>query len=96
MAVAAALLTLILFFTGFHDDVEGIESGLGKILSGVGSLAISIAFLALAMRDKRANTPIDASWGYGSALWTGVLTDSSPCSSAQCSRTSTSDLSTRG
>ena len=74
MAVASALLTLGLFFAGFHDSVERIESGLGKFIAFVGPLAITIACLALAMREKRANTPADTSWGYGSALWTGVLT----------------------
>lgn len=74
MAVASALLTLSLFFAGFHDSAERIESGLGKFIAFVGPLAITIACLALAMRDKRANTSADNAWGYGSALWTGVLT----------------------
>jgi hypothetical protein len=74
MAVASALLTLILFFVGFHDSPERMQSGVGKFIAVVVPLAITIICLALAMRDKRANTPADASWGYGSALWTGVLT----------------------
>lgn len=74
MAVASALLTLILFFVGFHDSPEQMQSGAGKFIAVVVPLAISIICLALAMRDKRANTPDDAPWGYGSAVWTGVLT----------------------
>lgn len=74
MAVASALLTLILFFVGFHDSPEQMQSGAGKFIAVVGPLAISITCLALAMRDKRSNTPDDAPWGYGSAVWTGVLT----------------------
>ena len=74
MAVATALLTLILFFGGFHDSAEQIQSGVGKTIGFVVPLAISITCLALAMREKRANTPIDHLWGYGSAVWTGILT----------------------
>lgn len=74
MAIAGALLTFILFFAGFHDSVEKMQSGIGQTIGMVGPAVIALVCLALAMRDKRANTPPDLSWGYGSALGTGVLT----------------------
>jgi hypothetical protein len=74
MAIAGALLTFILFFAGFHDSAEKMGSGVAQTLGIVGPLLIAIVCLALAMRDKRANTSTDSPWGYGSALGTGVLT----------------------
>jgi hypothetical protein len=74
MAVAGALLTFAMFFTGMHDSVERMRSGLGQTIAWVVPLAIGIVCLCLAMRDKRNATPPDKNWGYGSALGTGVLT----------------------
>jgi hypothetical protein len=74
MAIASALLTFVMFFAGFHDSPEKMQSGLARTISSVGPLAIAITCLALAMRDKRGTTPLDQTWGYGSALGTGVLT----------------------
>jgi hypothetical protein len=74
MAIGGALLTLILFFAGFHDSAEKMGSGIAQSLGMVGGLLIAVVCLVLAMRDKRANTSPDLPWGYGSALGTGVLT----------------------
>jgi hypothetical protein len=74
MAIAGALLTFILFFAGFHDSAEKMGSGIAQILGMGVPLLIAVACLVLAMRDKRANTPPDSPWGYGSALGTGVMT----------------------
>jgi hypothetical protein len=74
MAIAGALLTLILFFAGFHDTAEKMQSGFAQTIAIIGPLGIAVACLALAMRDKRANTPADMPWGYGSAFGTGVMT----------------------
>ena len=72
MAIAGAMLTLLLFFAGFHDSVENMKPA--QWLGGVGGVAIGATCLALAMREKRAQFPADADWGYGSALGSGVLT----------------------
>jgi hypothetical protein len=74
MAIASAVLTFIMFFAGFHDNAERMQSGVAQTLGIVGPLAIVVACLILAMREKRANAALNASWGYGSALGTGVLT----------------------
>ncbi len=72
MAIAGAVLTLLLFFAGFHDSVEKLK--LAQWVGMGGGLAIGVVCLALAMRDRRAAYPADRDWGYGPALGTGVLT----------------------
>lgn len=72
LALAGAVLTLVLFFAGFHESAEKMATA--QWVGGLGGLAITIACLSLAMREKRANSPADGSWGYGSAFGTGVLT----------------------
>ncbi|MBL9200679.1 MAG: DUF4199 domain-containing protein [Opitutaceae bacterium] len=72
MAVAAAVLTLLLYFAGLHDNPE--KFGTGQLLGVIGGLAVGITCLALAIREKRANHPVTSAWGYGSALGGGVLT----------------------
>ncbi len=72
MAIAGAVLTLGLYFAGFHDNVE--KFGAGQTVGMLGGLAISVSCLALAMREKRASFPASSEWGYGSALGGGVLT----------------------
>jgi hypothetical protein len=74
IAIAGALLTLILFFAGFHDSVEAMQSRTAQTVSIVVPVLITIVCLALAMRDKRETTPPDAKWGYGAAVATGVMT----------------------
>ena len=74
MAIASAVLTFIMFFAGLHDNAERMQSGVAQTLSIAGPLAIVVACLVLAMREKRASTAPDANWSYGSALGTGVLT----------------------
>ena len=74
MAIGSALLTFIMFFAGLHDSAEKMQSAVARTIAIAGPLAIAITCLVLAMRDKRANTPADAPWGYGSALGTGVMT----------------------
>ncbi len=74
MALAGALLTFVMFFAGFHDSAEKMQSGFAQTVNVIVPLAIAITCLALAMREKRAAQPADKDWGYGAALGTGVLT----------------------
>jgi hypothetical protein len=71
MAVAGFLLNLTLYLVGLHDTAEKFATS--QWIQGVGGTIITVAILALAMREKRAQTRPDANWGYGSALGTGVL-----------------------
>ncbi len=72
MALAGAAFTLVMYFAGFHENAA--KMGSAQTIGFVSIFAISTVFLALAMKEKRATTPADANWGYGSALGTGVLT----------------------
>lgn len=72
MAIAGAVLTLVLYLAGLHDAVEQLKTA--QWAGTAGGVAIGVTCLALAMRDKRAQRPADADWGYGSALGGGVLT----------------------
>ncbi|MCP5531213.1 MAG: DUF4199 domain-containing protein [Opitutaceae bacterium] len=71
MALGAALLSLGFFFAGYHDDPAKLESA--QRISMVLNTAIAIITIVLGMREKRALTPADQNWGYGSALGTGLM-----------------------
>lgn len=71
MAIANAILLLVLFFAGLHDNAERLSTA--QWVGVVGGVAISVTGLALTMREKRAQYPAEEEWGYGSALGGGVL-----------------------
>ncbi|HRJ48154.1 MAG TPA: DUF4199 domain-containing protein [Opitutaceae bacterium] len=71
MTLAGALLGLGLFFGGFHSDPAKLK--LAQNLGYLIGFVIGIACLLLGMREKRAATPPEKSWGYGSAFGTGVM-----------------------
>jgi hypothetical protein len=71
-ALGGALLTLGLYFAGFHDSAEKLKSA--QMIGGLIGFAILIATLVLAIREKRANAPADTDWSYGSAFGAGMLT----------------------
>ncbi len=72
MAVAGAILTLLLYFAGLHESAEKLKSA--QWIGIIGAVAIGGFCISLAMREKRAEFPVDEEWGYGSALGMGVLT----------------------
>lgn len=72
MAIAGAILNLLLFFAGFHDNADKMK--VAQWVGGMGGFAIGVTCLVLAMREKRAQYPADAEWSYGPALGGGVLT----------------------
>lgn len=71
MSIAGALFLLLLFFAGFHDSVEKLQSA--QWVGIVGGVAIGATCLALAMREKREQFSPEEDWTYGSALGVGVL-----------------------
>lgn len=71
IAAAGFLLNLLLFFTGFHTDVEKVSQA-GTISSLVG-LAISIVGIVLGTKARRAEVPASENFGYGRALGAGVM-----------------------
>ncbi len=72
MALIGALSTFGLYFAGFHDAPEKLQVA-QWIGSGVGIVA-AVVCTALAMRERRAEYPMENEWGYGSALGVGILT----------------------
>jgi hypothetical protein len=74
MALVSAVLTFVLFFAGFHSSAEKMQSAFAQTIGFVGPFIIGVTCLVLAMRERRANAPADAPWGYASALGTGVMT----------------------
>jgi len=71
MALAGAFLVMALYILGFHSDPE--KFGIGQAIATVGGLAISIIFMLSGVREKRALTPADQKWGYGSAMGTAFM-----------------------
>lgn len=71
MAMAGALLVMALFFLGFHSDAEKLSSA--QTIGTVVGLAISIVCMVMGIREKRALTPADQNWGYGSAFGTSFM-----------------------
>jgi hypothetical protein len=70
-ALAAAFLTLILFFLGFHSDPARLLAA-GRI-GNLGGLAIAVTCMALGIKARRAEVPAGEPFGYGSALGAGVM-----------------------
>lgn len=71
MTLCGAFVGLGLYFTGFHADADKLK--IAQNISIVVGIIISVSCILLGMREKRANTPGDKPWGYGSALGTGVM-----------------------
>lgn len=71
IALAGAFLAMALYLLGFHSDPE--KFGMGQTIGTVGGLAISIVFMLMGVREKRANTLSDKKWGYGAAMGTAFM-----------------------
>jgi hypothetical protein len=70
-ALAGAFLVLILYFTGLHSDPAKLTAA--KWVGGLGGLAIGVTVTALGIKARREEVPATEGFGYGSALWAGVL-----------------------
>ena len=70
MALAGALLTLVLYFMGFHSDPARLEAA--KWIQNIGGLAIGVGVLVLGVRARRAEVPETEEFGYGRAVGAGV------------------------
>lgn len=71
MAVAGALVTFGLYFTGFHDTAEKLA--IGQPIGTVLGILITVGGMVLAMRERRVEYPGDQAWSYGSAFSTAFL-----------------------
>lgn len=70
-ALVAALISMGSYFAGWHDTPEKLDTAhnVGMALGVV----TAVICLVLGIKEKRALTPADKSWGYGSALGTGIM-----------------------
>jgi hypothetical protein len=71
IAIASALLTLILFFLGYHSDPAKLEAA--NKIGMIGNILIAVIGIILGIRACRDERPLDRPFGYGSALGKGVL-----------------------
>ena len=72
MTIASALLTLALYFTGYHSDPAKLGGSTGWI-TGIVMLAIGVTCIVLGTKARRAEVPATEEFSYGSALGTGVM-----------------------
>jgi hypothetical protein len=70
-ALAGAFLTLIEFFLGLHSDASKLP--VANWVGGISGLAIFITCLTLGVRARRGEVPAMDGFGYGRALWAGIL-----------------------
>jgi hypothetical protein len=71
LTVATALLTLALYFLGFHSDPAKLSAA--RWIGGLGALAIGIACTVFGVKARRAEVPQGEGFGYGSALGAGTM-----------------------
>jgi len=62
IAIGNAVVTLVLFLTGFHSEAEKLQTA--GYVSGLAGLAIGITLLIIGVRAKRAETPITEEFSY--------------------------------
>jgi hypothetical protein len=72
MAIASTLLAFVLYFLGYHNDVEKTETA--QRVAMIAGIAIAIVGLTLAIKARRATVPTHEPFGYGKALGAGTLT----------------------
>lgn len=70
-AIASSLLTLLLFFLGYHSDASKLSSAQPIML--VGAIVINVGGIFLGMRASRSVYPPEKPFSYGRALGVGVL-----------------------
>ncbi len=68
-ALAGALLTLVLFFAGYHTDPA--KFGAAQAIGYLG-IVIFVVCLVLGIKARRAEVPAGQGFGYGSALGVGT------------------------
>lgn len=71
MAIASLLLTLALFFAGYHSDPDKVQSA--QLTLTLAGLAISVVGIALGTKARRTEVPATEPFGYGRALGAGVM-----------------------
>ncbi len=70
-SLAGAFIILALYFLGFHSDQAKL--GAAKAIGGFGGIACAVVITSLGVRARRDELPASEEFGYGSALWAGVV-----------------------
>jgi hypothetical protein len=70
-ALAGAFLILIMYFLGLHSDISKL--GTANTIGNTCALVIGVTCTVLGVRARRAEVPAGEGFGYGSALWAGIL-----------------------
>jgi len=70
-AAGGMVLTLALYFLGFHANVEKLA--VSNWVGGIGGLAIAVTCLVLGTKARSAEVPPNEAFGYGRALGSGVM-----------------------
>lgn len=66
IALGGAIISMALYFLGFNADPEKLEAS--RWISMALGIVIAIVGLYLGTKEKRALTPPEKHWGYGSAF----------------------------
>jgi membrane protease YdiL (CAAX protease family) len=70
-AIAGAILTLALYFLGFHSSPEKI--GTAQMIQMIAGTVIAVVFIVLGTKARRAEVPVTEPFGYGQALGAGMM-----------------------
>lgn len=71
MALGNLLVSLALYFLGFHNDPAKMAAA--QWIGTVGGLAVGITTIVLGTKARRAEVPATEDFGYGRALGAGVM-----------------------
>lgn len=71
MAIASAVLTLALFFAGYHSDPTKMKTA--QAVAMVIGLGVNITGICLGIRAQRAELPPEKPFSYGQAVVSGLL-----------------------
>jgi hypothetical protein len=72
IALAGALLNLVLYFAGYHSDLEKL--GIAQAIGSVWGMVVAITCIVLGIRARRAEVlAANEDFSYGSALGAGVM-----------------------
>ena len=66
IALGGAIISMVLYFLGFNADPDKLQAS--RWITMVIGIVIAIVGLYLGTKEKRALTPPDKPWGYGSAF----------------------------
>jgi magnesium-transporting ATPase (P-type) len=70
-AIAVGILTLALYFLGYHTEVASLKTA--QTVAMTGTMVIWLVAIILGTKARRAETPADEEFGYGRAFGAGFM-----------------------